>query len=69
MIINTLHKEDAPQKVCAEKAGCSESAILKHINGKLTKKVVEKNDSSLEFIIKKSYTNCTNLWYIGINIQ
>lgn len=42
MIINTLHKEDAPQKVCAEKAGCSESAILKHINGKLTKKMVEK---------------------------
>lgn len=54
MIINTLHKEDAPQKVCAEKAGCSESAILKHINGKPTKNVVEKNDSSLEFIVKKS---------------
>lgn len=49
MIINTLHKEDAPQKVCAEKAGCSESAILKHINGKLT-----KNVSSLKFIVKKS---------------
>lgn len=33
-VVDTLHK--APQKVAAKKAGCSQNAVSKHINGKLT---------------------------------
>ncbi len=36
MIIDTLHKEGKPQKVIAERAGCSQSAISKYIHRKLT---------------------------------
>lgn len=30
-VVDTLHK--APQKVAAKKAGCSQNAVSKHING------------------------------------
>ena len=35
-LIDTLHEEGKPQKVIAERAGCSQSAVSKHIHGKLT---------------------------------
>ncbi|CAJ0963049.1 unnamed protein product [Ranitomeya imitator] len=31
-----VHKEGKPQKVIAKESGCSESAVSKHINGKLS---------------------------------
>ena len=35
-IIDTLHKEGKPQKVIAKEVGCSQSAVSKHINRKLS---------------------------------
>ena len=62
MIIDTLHKEDKTQKVIAKEAGCSQSAVSKHINGKLNgrkkcgrKRCTSNRDNgSLERIVKRS---------------
>ncbi len=35
-IIDTLHKEDKPQTCIARKAVCSQSAVSKHVNRKLS---------------------------------
>ncbi len=35
-IIDTLHKEGKPQTVIAKEAGCSQSAVSKHVNRKLS---------------------------------
>ncbi len=35
-IIDTLHKEDKPQTFIAKEAGCSQSAVSKHVNRKLS---------------------------------
>ncbi len=35
-IINTLHKEGKPQTFIAKEAGCSQSAVSKHVNRKLS---------------------------------
>ena len=35
-IIDTLHKEGKAQKVIAEKAGCSQSSVSKHLKGTLS---------------------------------
>ncbi len=35
-IIDTLHKESKPQTFIAKEAGCSQSAISKHVNRKLS---------------------------------
>ena len=61
-IIDTLHKEGKPQKVIAERAGCSQSAVSKYIHRKLTgrKKCGRKRctsnteDHSLGKIVRKS---------------
>ncbi len=37
-IINTLHKEGKPQTFIAKEAGCSQSAVSKHVNRKLSGK-------------------------------
>ncbi len=37
-IIDTLHKEGKPQIFIAKKAGCSQSAVSKHVNRKLSGK-------------------------------
>lgn len=37
-IINTLCNEDKIQEVIAEKAGWSQSAVWKHINGELSER-------------------------------
>ena len=34
-LIDTLHEEGKPQKVIAKEAGCSQSAVSKHIDGKM----------------------------------
>ena len=60
-IIDTLHKEET-QKVIAKEAGCSQSAVSKHINGKMNgrKKCGRKrctsnwDNCSLERIVKRS---------------
>ncbi len=43
-IIDTLHKEGKPQTFIAKEAGCSQSAVSKHVNRKLSgsKSVEEK---------------------------
>ncbi len=35
-IIDTLHKEGKPQRCIAKEAGCSQSAVSKHVNRKLS---------------------------------
>ncbi len=35
-IIDTIHKEDKPQTFIAKEAGCSQSAVFKHVNRKLS---------------------------------
>ncbi len=35
-IIDTLHKEGKPQTCIAKEAGCSQSAVFKHVNRKLS---------------------------------
>ncbi len=35
-IIDTLHKEVKPQTFIAKEAGCSQSAVSKHVNRKLS---------------------------------
>ncbi len=40
-IIDTLHKEGKPQTFIAKEAGCSQSAVSKHVNRKL--RIVKQN--------------------------
>ncbi len=43
-IIDTLHKEGKPQILIAKEAGCSQSAVSKHVNRKLSgRKKCSKN--------------------------
>ncbi len=45
-IIDTLQKEGKPQTFIAKEAGCSQSAVSKHVNRKLSKgKSVEEKDA------------------------
>ncbi len=37
-IIDTLHKEGKPQTFIAKEAGCSQSAVSKHVNRKLSRR-------------------------------
>ncbi len=37
-IIDTLHKESTPQTFIAKEAGCSQSAVSKHVNTKLSER-------------------------------
>ncbi len=61
-IIDTLHKEDKPQTFITKEAGCSQSAVSKHVNRKLSgrKKCGRKRfttnweNSSLMRIIKQN---------------
>jgi len=41
-IIDTLHKEGKPQTFISKEAGCSQSAVSKHVNKKVELKVEEK---------------------------
>ncbi len=45
-IIDTLHKEGKTQTFIAKEAGCSQSAVSKHVNRKLSEgKSVEEKDA------------------------
>ncbi len=37
-IIDNLHKESKPQTFIAKEAGCSQSAVFKHVNRKLSER-------------------------------
>ncbi len=64
-IIDTLHKEGKPQTFIAKEAGCSQSAVSKHVNRKLIgrKKCGRKRcktnreNSSLMGIVKQNRFN------------
>ncbi len=46
IIIDILHKEGKPQTFIAKEAGCSQSAVSKHVNRKLiVRKSVEEKDA------------------------
>ena len=61
-IIDTLHKEGKTQKVMAERAGCSQSTVLKHIHGNLIERekcgkkrcTSNRDDPKFEKIVKQS---------------
>ncbi len=52
-IIDTLHKEDKPQPRIAKEAGCSQSAVSKHVNRKLS--------GRNKYMIHEKYMNFT-IW-------
>ncbi len=61
-IIDTLHKEGKPQTFIAKEAGCSQSAVSKHVNKKLSGKkkwgrkrcTTNRENRSLMRIVKKN---------------
>ncbi|KAI2658805.1 Transposable element Tcb2 transposase [Labeo rohita] len=61
-IIDTLHKERKPQTFIAKEAGCSQSAVSKHINRKLSGRkkggrkrcTTKQENSSLERLVKQN---------------
>lgn len=65
-IIDTLHKEGKPQKVIAKEVGCSQSAVSKHFNRKLSGRekcgrkrcISNRDDRSLERIVRKRPFKC-----------
>lgn len=59
MIMSSLYAEGKPQDVTAEKAGCSHSAVKKHLYRKLTAREncgkSDRGDSRFERIVKKGW--------------
>ncbi len=61
-IIDTLHKEGKPQTFIAKKAGCSQIAVSKHVNGKFSGRkkcgrkrcTTNRENRSLMRIVKKN---------------
>ncbi len=61
-IIDTLHKEGKPQTFIAKEAGCSQSAVSKHVNRKLNgrkkcgrkKRTTNRENCSLMSIVKQN---------------
>ncbi len=61
-IIDTLHKEGKSQTFTAKEAGCSQSAVSKHVNRKLSGRetcgrkrcTTNREDRSIMRIIKKN---------------
>ncbi len=60
-IIDTLHKESKPQTFTAKEAGCSQSAVSKHVNRKLSgrkkcgiKSTTNQENRSLMRIVKQN---------------
>ncbi len=47
-IIDTLHKEGKPQTFIAKEAGCSQSAVFKHVNRKFRKKKMYNQPRELQ---------------------
>ncbi len=56
-IIDTLHKEGKPQTFIAKEAGCSQSAVSKHVNRKLSGRkrcTTNRENRSLMWIVKQN---------------
>ncbi len=61
-IIDTLHKEGKPQTFTAKEAGCSQSAVSKHVNRKLSgrkkcgrkRSITNRENRSLMRIVKQN---------------
>ncbi len=56
-IIDTLHKEGKPQTFIAKEAGCSQSAVYKHVNRKLSGRkrcTTNRENRSLMWIVKQN---------------
>ncbi len=56
-IIDTLHKESKPQTFIAKEAGCSQSAVSKHVNRKLSGRKIcttSRGNRSLMTIAKQN---------------
>ncbi len=61
-IIDTLHKDGKPQTLIAKEAGCSQSAVSKHVNSKLIGRkkcgrkrcTTNRENRSLVRIVKKN---------------
>ncbi len=56
-IIDTLHKEGKPQTFIAKEAGCSQSAVSKHVNRKLCGRkrcTTNRENRSLMRIVKQN---------------
>ncbi len=56
-IIDTLHKEGKPQTFIAKEAGCSQSAVSKHVNRNLSirkKCTTNRENRSLMRIVKQN---------------
>ncbi len=56
-IIDTLHKEGKPQTFIAKEAGCSQSAVSKHVNRKLSGRkrcTTNRENRSLMKIVKQN---------------
>uniref|UniRef100_A0A9J7Z9D3 Transposase Tc1-like domain-containing protein n=1 Tax=Cyprinus carpio carpio TaxID=630221 RepID=A0A9J7Z9D3_CYPCA len=69
-VINTLHKEGKPQTFIAKEAGCSQSAVSKHFNRKLSgrKKCGRKrrttnreNRSLMRIVMQNQFKNLSEL--------
>ncbi len=57
-IIDTLHKEGKPQTFIAKEAGCSQSALSKHCNRKLSGKRKYKKKMHNQPREPKLYEDC-----------
>ncbi len=61
-IIDTLHKEGKPQTFIAKEAGCSQSAVSKHVNRKLSgrKKCERKRCTTIreDSLMTQPYEDC-----------
>ena len=56
-IIDTHHKEVKPQKLIAKEAGCSQSAVSKHVNRKLSGRkrcTTIRENRSIERLVKQN---------------
>ncbi|KAI2658047.1 Myosin type-2 heavy chain 1 [Labeo rohita] len=69
-IIDTLHKEGKPQTFIAKEAGCSQSAVSKHVNRTLSGRTkcgrkrctTNRENSSLERLVKQNqFKNLDNV--------
>ncbi len=66
-IIDTLHKEGKPQTFIAKEAGCSQSAVSKHVNRKLSERkkcgrkrcTTNRENRSLMRIVKQNRSRAT----------
>ncbi len=72
-VIDTLHKEGKPQTLIAKEAGCSQSAVNKHVNRKLSGRkrcTTNRENHSLMRIVKQNRFSriCVNFTRNGLRL-